>query len=475
MEKSSVLRKLEAIVGPEYVSAKESVLETYSAAYLAGKGVLVSMPDFVVVAGSVEDVQEVVSLANRYRIPVIPIGSSTSMYSETSPTEGGIMLNMGRMKNIDVDKNDRTVTVEPGVSWGQAYRELTPLGYQLHYPALSGTISVLGTTTQRGAPAPIRIGYYCEETIGLEIVLPTGEIIQTGSGALPGTKQYARYVLGPDLTGLFLGAQGTLGIVTKQTFPLYRIPEAREAVDGIFKTFEDTVSPAHRLMDDNFFPERVTVTQTAEDEWNMYVQLRGNKERVDFDKEMAMKALREEGARRVKEVEVEPPLYPIGTALFHSLPDDVDPEKFTYTHPYGMPGKGMPTPPGGGLIGIYLWIEYSRSGDLITAVEKVFAKHGVEPTMRGVSLEGRWGIYGQVGVCTFYDASDHAASKRGWDVTMESVQAAIDMGAVIYRLDPLSARVVVPRLKLGGYYELLKRLKRLIDPNRIMNPGPMGL
>ena len=58
---------------------------------------------------------------------------------------------------------------------------------------------------------------------------------------------------------------------------------------------------------------------------------------------------------------------------------------------------------------------------------------------------------------------------------MESVEAAIDMGAVIYRLDPLSALVVVPRLKLGGYYELLKRLKKLIDPNRIMNPGPMGL
>jgi FAD/FMN-containing dehydrogenase len=474
MEKSSILKKLESIVGPEYVASGGAILETYGAAYLSGKGVRSDVtPDFVVIAGSVEEVQNVVRLANRYSIPIIPIGSSTSMYSETTPFEGGIMLNFGRMNHIDVDLNDRKVTFEPGVSWGQAYRELTPLGYQVHYPSLAGAISVLGTTTQRGAPAPIRIGYYCEETLGLEVVLPTGEIVQTGSGAQQGAKIYARYVLGPDLTGIFLGAQGTLGIVTKQTMPLYKIPETRGAVEGIFKTFKDTIKPAHRLMDDNFFPERVTVNKAEEGKWEMYVQMVGNKERVEFDKEMAKKILTEEGGAQVQESKIAPALYPIGAALFRWLPPTADPEKFDYKSPYSIPGKGMPTPPGGGLIGPYLWIEYSKSGDLIDAEEKIFEKYGIPAKLSGVSLEGRWGIYGQVGVCAHFDASDPKQGKVGHDIILDCVQKGIDLGAVIYRLDPLSAAIVLP--KLGGYYQLLKRLKQMLDPNRIMTPGAMGL
>ncbi len=113
MQKSSILRKLESIVGSEYVTSRENVLETYGAAYLSGKGVRSDVtPDFIVIAGSVEEVQNVVRLANRYSIPIIPIGSSTSMYSETTPFEGGIMLNFGRMNKIDVDLNDRKVTFE---------------------------------------------------------------------------------------------------------------------------------------------------------------------------------------------------------------------------------------------------------------------------------------------------------------------------------------------------------------------------
>jgi len=474
MEKSSVQKKLEGIVGSEYVSSGDTILQTYSAAYLSGKGARSDVtPDLVVIASTVEEVQNIVRLANRYSIPIIPIGSSTSMYSETTPFEGGIMLNFGRMNHIDVDLNDRIVTFEPGVNWGQAYRELTPTGYQVYYPSLSGAISVLGTTTQRGAPAPIRVGYYCEETLGLEVVTPTGELVRTGSGAQTGAKQYARYVLGPDLTGIFLGAQGTLGIVVKQTMPLHKIPEAREGVEGIFKDFKSTVKPAQRMMDDNFFPERVTVNKAEEGRWEMYVQMAGNKERVKFDKEIAKRILTEEGGDQVKDGPVQPALYPIGAALFRWLPPTADPEKFDYKSPFSVPGKGMPTPPGGGLIGPYLWIEYSKSGDLIDAEEKIFEKHGIPSKLSGVSLEGRWGVYGQVGVCSYFDASNPQQGKKSHDILIECVEKGIEMGAVIYRLDPLSATVVLP--KLGEYYQLLKRLKHVLDPNRIMTPGSMGL
>ena len=118
-------------MGSENVTDKVIIMEAYTASALRertlrGEGTVekVVKPGFIVRAGSTKDIQEIIRLANEYKIPIVPLGAMTSEYSGTVPMEGGIMLDMSRMKNIEIDEELMTVTFEPGVTWGQAYREL---------------------------------------------------------------------------------------------------------------------------------------------------------------------------------------------------------------------------------------------------------------------------------------------------------------------------------------------------------------
>ncbi|MFX0203878.1 MAG: FAD-dependent oxidoreductase, partial [Candidatus Hodarchaeota archaeon] len=187
-EKLHFYDKMESIVGRGNVTDKEVIMEAYTASY-AGTAAVHPLklkpkkPGFIVRAGSKEEVQEIVRLANQYKVPVIPMGSLTSMYSEAVPSEGGIMIDLSRMKKIEIDEELMTVTIEVGVTWAQAYRELAVKGYWIANQSLPPAISIMGATTQAGMHIPFDKyaqypygSYQSDLTIGLEVVLPTGEL-----------------------------------------------------------------------------------------------------------------------------------------------------------------------------------------------------------------------------------------------------------------------------------------------------------
>jgi len=394
LEKSDLYEKIVGIVGSENVTDKEIVMEAYTATgthrgRTLEKREMPEKPDFIVRASSTEEVQEIVRLANQYKVPVIPMGAFTGVYREAIPLEGGFMLDMSRMKKIEIDEELLTVTFEPGVTWAQAYRELAMKGYWVSNQALPGSISIMGTTTQAGPHLPLdkhavpRSSYYSTLTIGMEVVLPTGELLVTGSAALPGAKPQRARAYGPDVGHIFLGAQGTLGIVVKQTLPLYHIPEARHTVTGLFKdeNFKGLSRAMHRIINDVYsggpiYIERLWSVYKGEvlrepwkriGEWEVYVQLYGRKERVEFDRKWVEKIYSEEGGT-------------IGESEWPKIEPDYSPgppyEEAIFWRPRAN-SIVLPPPLSVDQVRIGGSVPYHQMPELHDALLKLLAKHGI--------------------------------------------------------------------------------------------------
>ena len=488
LDKSFLYDKLKGIVGPENVTDKEIIMEAYTASIVWYAGLTERQietpkkPDFIVRAGSTEEIQEIVRLANQYKVPIVPIGAFTGVYRGAVPLEGGIMLDMSRMKNIEIDEDIMTVTLEPGVNWAHAYRELAVKGYWISAQALPAYPSVLGSTTQAGAHLPMYKrasgGAYSTLTIGMEVVLPTGELLVTGSAALPRAKPARARAYGPDVGALFLGAQGTLGIVTKQTLPLWRIPEARHVVTGSFKdeNFKGIVRAIRRIYDDQFegpiWAEAIWGVYKGEaalkpwkrpGEWEFYVHLYGRKETVEYYREFAEKIIIEEGGT-------------IGESEFPETETDYSAQMYEEAI-YWRPRANSIILAGSTIDRnrITASAPDHKLPELYDAALGVLAKHGVPKSRLHTGLF-RAGVRSQSFSLTyFYDLTDAEEVRRTeaineeWARVTGTKRPQFVVGG--YRPSPVAAKTLMPQL--GEYYQLLKTLKRTLDPNRIMNPGKL--
>ncbi len=186
------------------------------------------MPQIVVRASSVEEVQEVLRVANRHRVPVTPWSAGYGLGTSLAP-EGGILLELKGMNRIlEINPDEMYVLVEPGVT----YADLTPLLVEkdlvISVPDAPATVSVLANHLNFGIGAyQMQHGMGPELVLGLEVVLPTGELVRTGSAAREGSSWFARFAYNPipDLTGIFLGSMGTLGVCTKLAIRVFPRPE----------------------------------------------------------------------------------------------------------------------------------------------------------------------------------------------------------------------------------------------------------
>ncbi|CAI7654937.1 unnamed protein product [Penicillium manginii] len=198
----------------------------------------------VVYPGSTEEVQKIVQWANSYRIPISPISIGRNYgYGGAAPrVRGAVVLDLGRRMNriLDINPDDCTCLVEPGVTYFALYEEIQARGFQhlwVDVPDIGGG-SVLGNALDRG------VGYtpYGDHWMmhcGMEVVLPTGEVIRTGMGALPGNNswQLFPYGFGPTADGLF--SQSNMGVVTKMGFGLMPNPGDHESYLYTFQKEED--------------------------------------------------------------------------------------------------------------------------------------------------------------------------------------------------------------------------------------------
>ncbi len=231
---SPFLDCLSAIVGPGNILTSASELVVYEC---DGYTIEKNKPDVVVFPTSTEQVVDIVKACNEERAPFLPRGAGTSLAGGCLPVGGGVMIALTKMKRIvAVNLRDRYAIVEPGVVNLWLTNHLKPHGY--HFapdPSSQGACTIGGNVaTNSGGPHTLKYGVTVNHVLGLEFVLPDGQVVLTGGPA--------EDCPGYDLTGVIVGSEGTFGIATKIWARITRNPEAYRTLLGVFETVDDATN-----------------------------------------------------------------------------------------------------------------------------------------------------------------------------------------------------------------------------------------
>ena len=219
----SLITELAKIVGEEYISTRQDVLLAYSQS--ASMAIDPVMPGAVVRPGTTDEVAQILVLASKHGVAVTPRSGGSSLQGEVIPKPDGLVVELLRLKEIKLHPELRSVTVASGVTYGELDKYLNEKDLWVPvYPESSLVCTVAGNVAVNGAgPGSSLFGCTGELVLGVEVVLPDGRIVQTGSEANPNAPgPFQRYAFGPDLTGLFIGSLGSFGIITKVSMKVMR-------------------------------------------------------------------------------------------------------------------------------------------------------------------------------------------------------------------------------------------------------------
>jgi glycolate oxidase len=238
--------QLRAIVGPAGLLTSPNELLVYEC---DGYTIEKNKPHVVVFPTSTLQVAEVVKACVAADVPFLPRGAGTSLAGGCLAIGGGVMITLTRMKRIlEVNYRDRYAVVEPGVVNLSLTNQLRPHGY--HFapdPSSQGACTVGGNAaTNSGGPHTLKYGVTVNHVLGVELVLPDGQVVQTG-GPVEDSPGY-------DLTGVIVGSEGTFGIVTRLWVRLTRNPEAYRTLLGVFETVDDATNTISDIIGAGIIP-----------------------------------------------------------------------------------------------------------------------------------------------------------------------------------------------------------------------------
>ncbi|KYC64222.1 glycolate oxidase subunit GlcD [Heyndrickxia coagulans] len=247
MIQADIKEKLQQIVGPENYDDSKAGRLVYS--YDASPQ-FQSMPDAVVAPRNKEEVQKIVKICNKHRIPIVPRGSGSNLCAGTCPIEGGIVLLFKHMNKIlEIDEENLTVTVQPGVITLDMIKAVEEKG--LFYPPdpSSMKISTIGGNINEnsGGLRGLKYGVTRDYVLALEAVLANGEIIRTGG-------KLAKDVAGYDLTRLLVGSEGTLAILTEATLKLVPMPETKKTMLALYQDIEACAQTVSNIIASRIIP-----------------------------------------------------------------------------------------------------------------------------------------------------------------------------------------------------------------------------
>ena len=242
-----LLNSFVKIVGQENVKYSQAELLAYSYDATAN---FQSKPDVVVSPRDTDEVTQIVKLCAKEQLPIVPRGSGTNLAAGTVPTRGGVVLLFNRMnKIIELDEENLTITVQPGVITQDLSEYVERHG--LFYPPdpSSMKISTIGgnVSENSGGLRGLKYGVTKDYVKALTVVLPNGEVLKTGG-------KLAKDVAGYDLTYLLVGSEGTLGVITEITLKLIPLPTAKKTGIAYFNSLEDAAKTVSAIIANKIIP-----------------------------------------------------------------------------------------------------------------------------------------------------------------------------------------------------------------------------
>lgn len=255
-----ILAAIKTIVGADAVITQQADLEKYSHDETED---LVYYPEVAVKPQTPEQVSALMKLCNENHIPITPRGAGTGLSGGALPVKGGLMIAMERFnKVLEIDEQNLQATVEPGVVTEEFMNQVAAKG--LFYPvdpASKGSCFIGGNVSHgSGGPRVVKYGTIREYILNLQVVLPSGEIIWTGANTL-------KYASGYNLTQLFIGSEGTLGIITKIVVKLIPLPTLDALMLASFATNEDACTAVSAIFRAGITPSALEFMERRGVEW----------------------------------------------------------------------------------------------------------------------------------------------------------------------------------------------------------------
>jgi glycolate oxidase len=400
------------------------------------------------------EVQNILKLANREKIPIVPMGGGLTLSGLVIPVKRGIVMDMKRMnKIIEVNELSRFALIEAGVTTGQllAYLNINHPNLQPPIPDAPPSATIAGNALIHGSGyLSQKFGDHGSMINGLEVILPDGEVYKLGSCAVS-DYWFTRGPI-PDFIGMFISSFGTMGIITKLSIKLFPKHKMRNIVFGLNK-------------DPKLLPElisNITFTDVAEDillgiqdkpDWMkgytfIIVYITGESEEELNDKTKILKKMyRKAKSRymkvpnRIEDIFLEKPQFAAGAADFRK---------------------------GGGFEYVGAFIPLQLIPEMIKIGKEISLKHEIVPTL-GARLIGQ-GHAAMFFISYSFNRSDPKDMKNARDALHETNKAVLEIGGIPWKAELDGQRMILEKMD-PNYKKLLKGIKSLLDPNGIMNPG----
>ena len=454
-----VKKSLEEIVGEENFT--DSLIDLI--AYAKDASEHGHRPDAAVWPTRTEQVSEIMKLATKEKFPVVPRGAGTSLAGLAVPELGGLIVDLGRMdKIIDINIEDRLAIVQPGVIYAELDRALSPHGFFFPPDPASGSVCTLGgnVATNAGGIKGAKYGTTKDYVLALEVVLPDGRILHTGSKCM-------KSVSGYDLTKLFVGSEGTIGVITEITFKVNPKPPVTSTAMATFETLEDGGRAISEIMYSGIIPSALelvdqqslvainknTDLELPEVEIMLVAETDGyTKEETEFQMKKIMEIFQKNNAITVKHADESKG----GAAALWTARKSA----------YGVMARFN-----NNLIVEDLAVPMSKIPEMLRFISDLAKKYDLQIPTVGHAGDGN------LHPVVSFDGTDPDQVRRVEEASEELFKKVIELGGTLTGEHGIGlAKIPFMHLEHDETsMETMRSLKRLFDPNNILNPGKMGL
>lgn len=452
-----IKKKFIEIVGEQHVKLTQAQLLAYSYDATAN---FQAKPDLVISPKNTDEIIEIVNLCAKEGIPIVSRGSGTNLAAGTVPTQGGIVLLFNRMNQIvELDKDNLTITVQPGVITQTISNYVEQQG--LFYPPdpSSMKISTIGgnVSENSGGLRGLKYGVTKDYVKALTVVMPDGSVLKTGG-------KLAKDVAGYDLTSLLVGSEGTLGIITEITLKLIPLPIHKKTGIAYFHSLEAAAETVSSIIANKIIPVTLEFmdrgTMDAVEDF-MKIGLPEDADAMLLMEQDGDEELVERDLQRMIEIAIDKGAKSTVIASSH---EEGDLLKTGRRAALSALARKRPT-----TILEDATVPRSEIANMVRAIQKIALKHNVQ-----ISTFGHAGD-GNLHPTCLTDIRDHEEMERVEQALAEIFEVAISLGGTItgeHGVGEMKAPYLEWKLGESGI-QLMKQIKQSIDPLNIMNPGKM--